>query len=325
MLFFSSKDSIRQDRKTQRNGSPPKVVLRKPELTFREKRLAEEKAAMERARRRRFLANQKASFILMLTSPYAEVLSLKNRRNSQWFPLLRRRTTMPNIVAENSGTVGDYGNNMRENDMSPQKHYDDGSGSPRKYVKQSQKDILPRRASKRDIPLAVLHGEEATAAEKHKLAIAAKEIKRQERDNRREERKKLQEAEKKRRQQEKEESELLKLTPRANYPNPYNKPPSLIPGLEHHYVPSPEDDDAERQWRREGERMLRREKLRVKSEKEIQRLTKEEARKRKLGEQHKKVINLSFIALSDRGFLCFSTPELNEPSPPGYIFLYTIE
>ncbi|KAK3771615.1 hypothetical protein RRG08_047873 [Elysia crispata] len=281
-------DSIRQDRKTQRNGSPPKVVLRKPKPTFREKRLAEEKAAMERARRRRFLANQKASFILMLTSPYAEVPSLKNRRNSQWFPLLRRRTTMPNIVAENSGTVGDYRNNSRENDMSPQKHYDDGSGSPRKYVKQSEKDILPRIASKRDIPLAVLHGEEATAVEKHKLAIAAKEIRRQERDNRREERKKLQEAEKKRRQQEKEESELLKLTPRANYPNPYNKPPSLIPGLEHHYVPSPEDDDAERQWRREGERMLRREKLRVKREKEIQRLTKEEARKRKFGEQHKK-------------------------------------
>ncbi|RUS74411.1 hypothetical protein EGW08_017829 [Elysia chlorotica] len=223
----------------------------------------------------------------MLTSPYAEVPSLKNRRNSQWFPLLRRRTTVPNLVAENAGTVGDPGNNVKENDVSAQKQYDDGSGSPRKYLKQSEKDIVQRKKSNRDIPMAALHGEDATAAEKHKLAIAAKEIRKQEREERREERKKLQEAEKKRRQQEREESELLKLTPRANYPNPYNKSPSLIPNLEQHYVPSPDDDDMERQWRREGERMLRRERLRAKREKEVQRLSKEDARRRKFGEQAK--------------------------------------
>ena len=264
-------------------------MLKKPEPTFREKRLAEEKAAMERARRRRFLANQKNSFILMLTSPYAEVPSLRNRRNSQWFPLLRRRTIAANMMADNSGTVGEYGNNMRESDASPQKPYDDGSGSPRKHVKQSERDVLPRRTSKKDIATAVLHGEDATPAEKHKLALAAKEMRKIERENRREERKKLQEAEKRRRQQEREESELLKLTPRAHYPNPYNKPPKAIPGMEQHYLPSPEDDEMEMQWRREGERMLRREKLRAKREKEIQRLTKEEARKRRLDQQNKRV------------------------------------
>ncbi|GFO19561.1 tetratricopeptide repeat protein 25 [Plakobranchus ocellatus] len=281
-------DSIRQDRKWEKGSSPPKVVLKKPEPTFREKRLAEEKAAMERARRRRFLANQKASFILMLTSPYAEVPSLKNRRNSQWFPLLRRRTIAANMMAENYGTILDVGSDMKYQHASGQTQYDDGSGSPRKHIRQSEKDILPRKMAKKENPMAAaVYAEDATAAEKYKLALAAKEMRRKERDDRREERKKLQEEEKKRRQIEREESELLKLTPRTHYPNPYNKPPTNIPGLEQHYVPSPEDDDMELKWRREGERMLRREKLRAKREKEIQRLQKEDVRKRKFDKLNK--------------------------------------